>query len=215
MMTGPEPFATARRHHPRGGTSTMTSARRHPHSLVRIAAIAAALTLVASPALAQRRSATVRRGAPGAAVKPTAEASITLGSAKYSGSVDANCTRDERARAGTARAYYHIMYPWFGARPAPGQPEWRFELNVMRPARPGTHDQFMFHFQDGAKSGTIQQVPGSSRMGSGTVRVNPHGAGARFDVEGRSQNGDAIRATIVCAAFPRSEEPSRMRTPAD
>ena len=183
----------------------MTCARRHVRSLLRASALAAALTLVATTASAQRRTATVRRGAPGVEVTPTADASITLGSATYTGSVDANCSRDERARAGTGRAYYHVLYPWFGARPAIGQAEWRFELNVMRPARPGAYDQFMFHFQDGAKSGTIQNVPGSARMGSGTVRVTPRGAGARFDVEGRSQNGDAIRATIVCAAFPRSE----------
>ena len=183
----------------------MTCARRHTRSLLRASALVAALTLVALPASAQRRAATARRGAPGVEVKPTADAAITLGSAKYAGSVDANCTRDERARAGTGRAYYHILYPWFGARPAPGQPEWRFELNVMRPARPGAYDQFMFHFQDGAKSGTIQKVPGSARMGSGTVRVTPRAAGARFDVEGRSQNGDVIRATIDCAAFPTSE----------
>ena len=174
-------------------------------SVAHVAVLAGLLLLPASPASAQRRSATVRRGAPGSTVTPTADASITLGSATYTGSVDANCSRDERARAGTGRAYYHILYPWFGARPAIGQPEWRFELNVMRPARPGAYDQFMFHFQDGAKSGTIQNVPGSARMGSGTVRVTPRGAGARFDVEGRSQNGDAIRATIDCAAFPGSE----------
>ena len=183
----------------------MTCARRHFRSCVHASALAAALTLVASTAAAQRRTATVRRGAPGVEVKPTADASVTFGSVTYSGSVDANCSRDERARAGTGRAYFHIMYPWFGARPAIGQPAWRFELNVMRPARPGAYDQFMFHFQDGAKSGTIQKVPGSARMGSGTVRVTTHGAGARFDVEGRSQNGEAIRATIDCVAFPRSE----------
>ena len=54
----------------------------------------------------------------------------------------------------------------------------------------------MFHFQDGDRQGTIQDIPGSQRMGRGTVRVTPKGAGARFEVEGRSQNGDAIRATI-------------------
>ena len=179
---------------------------RRPFATPRILAAATLLLLLAaSPASAQRRAATVRRGASGTEIKPTADAAITPGSAKYSGSVDANCTRDERATAGTARAYYHIMYPWFGARPAPGQPEWRFELNVMRPSRPGAYERFMFHFADGGKAGTIQNVPGSQRMGSGTVRVTPSGAGARFEVEGRSQNGEAIRATIECASFPRSE----------
>jgi len=173
--------------------------------LSRCATVLALIVLVVSPASAQRRAVTVRRGAPGAAVTPTADASITLGSAKYEGRVDANCTRDERAAAGTARGYYHIMYPWFGARPAAGQPQWRFELNVMRPASPGVYRQFMFYFQDGAKSGTIQNVPGSARMGSGTVQVTPHGAGARFDVSGKSGNGETIVATIDCSAFPASE----------
>ena len=171
----------------------------------RSAALLALCVLVATPVSAQRRAVSARRGAPAAAVEPTADASITLGAAKYEGRVDANCTRDERATAGTARAYYHILYPWFGARPAAGQPQWRFELNVPRPTRPGVYDRFMFYFLDGAKSGTIQNIPGSARMGSGTVQVTPHGAGARFDVSGKSQNGDAIRATIDCVAFPASE----------
>ena len=173
--------------------------------LVPCGAVLALIVITATPASAQRRAASARRGSPSAAVKPTADASITLGAAKYDGSVDANCTRDERAATGTARAYYHIMYPWFGARPAPGQPQWRFELNVMRPASPGDYRQFMFYFQDGAKTGTIQNVPGSTRMGSGSVQVTPHGAGARFDVSGKSGNGETIRATIDCAAFPASE----------
>ena len=173
--------------------------------LPRSAAVTALLLLVATSASAQRSAVSPRRGAPAAAVVPTADASIMLGAAKYEGSVDANCTRDERAVAGTARAYYHILYPWFGARPAPGQPQWRFELNVPRPTRSGVYDRFMFYFLDGAKSATIQNLPGSARMGSGAVRVTPSGAGARFDVSGKSESGETIRATIRCAAFPASE----------
>jgi hypothetical protein len=183
----------------------MQLAHRPVPPLLHLAMLGGMLLFAASPVSAQRRAVSARRGAAGAAVKPTADVSIALAAAKYEGSVDANCTRDERAVAGTARAYYHIMYPWFGARPAAGQPLWRFELNVLRPARPGAFDRFMFHFEDGAKTGTIQNIPGSKRMGTGTVRVTPHGAGARFDVEGRSQEGETIRATIDCAAFPASE----------
>jgi hypothetical protein len=177
-----------------------TFMRLHSYS-----AVVALLLLVATSASAQRRAVSVRRGASEAAVKPTATASIDLATAHYEGSVDANCTRDERAAAGTARAYYHIMYPWFGARPAAGQPQWKFELNIPRPTRAGVHDRFMFFFQDGAKTGSIQNIPGSARMGSGTVSVTTHGAGARFDVSGKSGNGEAIRATIDCTAFPASE----------
>ena len=173
--------------------------------LSRSAAATALLLTMATPASAQRSAVSARRGAPDAAVKPTADASIVLGTAKYEGSVDANCTRDERATATNGRFYYHIMYPWFGARPAAGQPQWRFELDVSRPTRPGEFEHFVFSFNDAAKSGTIQNVANGKRMGSGTVRVTPHGAGARFDVAGRSQEGDAVRATIDCAAFPASE----------
>jgi len=185
--------------------SAMRLVLRSSARLLRSAAVFALIVLVATPASAQRRAVTARRGAPGAAVTPTADASIALGAATYRASVDANCTRDERAVAGTARAYYHILYPWFGARPAPGQPQWHFELNVPRPTRPGVYDRFMFYFQDRDKAGTIQNLPGSTRMGSGTVQVTPHGAGARFDVTGKSASGDAIRATIDCTAFPPSE----------
>ena len=183
----------------------MSFVRQQHGSLVCSATLAAILLLAATPLAAQRRAASARRGAPAATAAPTAHAIITLGTAKYEGSVDANCTRDERATATNGRFYYHIMYPWFGARPAPGQPQWRFELDVSRPTRPDVFDHFVFSFNDGPKSGTIQNVANGKRMGSGTVRVMPHGAGARFDVAGRSQEGDAIRATIDCAAFPASE----------
>src|SRR4051812_36744333 len=105
----------------------MRSALHFTISLVRPAALAAVLLLATSPASAQRRAVSAR-GAPGAPVTHTADASITLGGAKYQGSVDANCTRDERATATNGRFYYHILYPWFGARPAAGEPQWRFEL---------------------------------------------------------------------------------------
>ena len=183
----------------------MRIAQHCTSALSRSAAVFALILVITTPASAQRRAVSARRAAPDPAAKPTANASITLGAAKYEGSVDANCTRDERATATNGRFNYHIMYPWFGARPAPGQPQWRFGLDVSRPTRPNVFDYFVFTFLDGAKGATIQNVANAKRMGSGTVRVTPHGAGARFDVSGRSQEGDVIRATIDCAAFPASE----------
>jgi hypothetical protein len=182
----------------------MRFALRSLPPLLQIAAVALTLSFIASPAAAQRRAAS-RRAAPTAAPAPAAEASITIGSANYAGSVDANCTLDEKATPTNGRFYYHIMYPWFGAHPAPDQPQWRFSLDLSRPTRPDAFDQFVFSFGDGAKSGTIQKLANAQKMGSGTVRVTRHGAGARFDVAGRSKEGDAIRATIDCAAFPKSE----------
>ena len=170
-----------------------------------IVLVGVALMMMTSPAEAQRRAAPVRRGAAGIPVKPTADVSISIGGAVYTARVDANCTRDERATATNGRFYYHIMYPWFGARPAAGQPEWRFGLDVVRPSRADAFEHFVFSFQDGSRSGTIQKLAKGERMGSGAVRVTRQGTGARLDVEGRSQNGDAIRATIECASFPASE----------
>jgi hypothetical protein len=183
----------------------MPPEHRSSYSRLHSVALAGILLLAACPLSAQRRAVSARRGAPAAPVTPTAHASITLGSKQYEGSVDANCTRDERATATNGRFYYHIMYPWFGARAAPGQPQWQFGLDVIRPTRPNAYNQFVFSFHDGAKAGTIQVLQSAKRMGSGTVRVTPHGGGARLDVAGRSQEGDVIRATIDCAAFPASE----------
>ena len=136
---------------------------------------------------------------------PMTEVSITLGTQTTAGSVDANCHVDERATAGNTRAYFVAMYPWFGQRVAPDKPQWRFNLEIRRGVRTDASDQFVFSFLDGSRSGTIQTVSGSERMGSGTVRVTRHGTGARFDVEGRTKEGAPLKATIDCSTFQKSE----------
>ena len=98
-----------------------------------------------------------------------------------------------------------VMYPWFGQRPPAGEPQWHLNLEIRRGAQTDSYDQFTFSFDDGTRSGTIQTVAGSPRMGSGTVRVTQRDAGARFDVEGRTNQGETIRATIDCPVFQRSE----------
>jgi len=133
------------------------------------------------------------------------DVAITLGSAQYSARVDAHCGLDEQATTSNTRAYFVAMYPWFGQRPPADQPQWRVTLEIRRGTSPGTHDQFLFSFLDGTKSVTIQTVAGSLRMGNGTVRVSRHGAGARFDVAGRSKEGDAVRATIDCPQLQANE----------
>jgi hypothetical protein len=133
------------------------------------------------------------------------DVSITLGTQTVTGRVDANCHVDERATTSNTRAYYVAMYPWFGQRVAPDKPQWRFNLEIRRGAGSAGPDQFTFSFLDGQRSGTIQTVSGSERMGSGTVRVTRHGTGARFDVEGRTKEGDPLRATIDCSTFQKTE----------
>jgi len=150
------------------------------------------------------RSATVRRGAPGANA-PMTDVSITLGRQTTTGRVDANCHVDEKATPTNTRAYFVMMYPWFGQRVSPDVPQWRVNLEIRRGTASEASDQFVFSFNDGERSGTIQTVAGSARMGSGTVRVTRHGSGARFDVEGRTKEGDTLRATIDCSTFQKSE----------
>jgi hypothetical protein len=130
---------------------------------------------------------------------------VTLGGQTTTGRVDANCHTDERARPGNSRAYFVVLYPWFGQRVAPDKPQWRVTLEIRRGTSTEASDQFVFSFLDGQRSATIQTVAGSERMGSGTVRVTRHGAGARFDVEGKSKEGSPVRARIDCSAFQKGE----------
>ncbi len=136
---------------------------------------------------------------------PTTDASITLGDQHYQGRVDADCELRERAPVGGPRAYYMVLYPWFGRPLAPDEAKWRFDLEIRRGPAPGVYQHFVFSFQDGTRSGHIQVLPGATRYGRGSVRVTPHPPGARFDVQGVSDEGVPLRATIDCAAFEGSE----------
>ena len=111
----------------------------------------------------------------------------------------------ERAAPGNRRAHFVVMDSWFGQRPPANQPQWHLNLEIRRGARADAYDQFTFSFQDGSKSGIIQTVAGSPTMGSGAERVPPTRRGARFDVEGRSSQGETHRATIDCPVFQKSE----------
>ena len=146
-----------------------------------------------------------RRGAAGAAAQPMTDVSISLGATRVSGRVDAQCGVDQRATARNTRFYYRMLYPWFGQKVAADKPQWRVGLEIRPASSAGRYDQFVFSFHDGERSGTIQTVAGAERMGSGTVRVTRHGNGARFDVAGRTKEGEAVRATIDCSQFQGSE----------
>ena len=163
------------------------------------------VTVVTVPGIClAQRNPPARRGASGVVV-PMTDVSITLGKETVTGRVDADCHVDERATASNTRAYFVAHYPWFGQRVAADKPQWRFDLEIRRGKTSEASDQFVFSFLDGQRGGTIQTVAGAERMGNGTVRVTRQGAGARFEVEGRTKEGDAIRATIDCSTFQKSE----------
>ena len=105
-----------------------------------------------------------RRGAPGKPRGPLTTVAVALGKARYDARVDANCHVDERAARGNTRAYFVVMYPWFGQRPPADQPQWHLNLEIRRAARTGAYDQFTFSFVDGSRSGVIQTVAGSPRF---------------------------------------------------
>ena len=174
-----------------------------------LASVAAIAATVAFPARAdaQRRSpqGAADRSARGTPGVPLTTVLLSLGRAHYDARVDAHCHVDDRAAPGNTRAYFVVMYPWFGQRPPTDQPQWQLNLEIRRGARADTHDEFTFSFQDGQKSGVIQTVDGSQRIGSGTVRASLRGRGARFEVEGRSSQGEAIRATIECSSVQKNE----------
>jgi hypothetical protein len=115
-----------------------------------------------------RASAAQRRGSPGAVV-PMTDVKITLGTTTVTGRVDAKCSVDERATPTNTRGYFVLMYPWFGQRVAPDKPQWRFDLHIRRGTTSEASNQFVFSFHDGARSGTIQTIAGSERMGTGTA----------------------------------------------
>ena len=167
-----------------------------------LSAVVALAMLIAMPGVSRAQ----RRGAPGAIV-PMTEVSITLGSKTVTGRVDAKCGVDARATPTNTRGYFVLMYPWFGQRVAPDKPQWRFDLHIRRGTTSEASQQFVFSFSDGARSGVIQTVSGSERMGSGTVKVTRHGKGARFDVDGRTKEGEPLRATIDCSEFQKAEAP--------
>ena len=182
--------------------SNLTSAQRGRVSAVLALALAAAA--IAIPARAQAQAGQ-RRGAPGPSAAPMTDVAIAVGGARFGGRVDAHCAVDERAKVGGPRAYLRAMDPWFGQRVAADKPQWRFTLEIRRGAKPDLYDQFVFSFLDGKRGGVIQTIAGAERMGSGKVRVTRHGAGARFEVAGRSKEGQAIQATIDCSRFEQGE----------
>jgi len=159
--------------------------------------------VIPRPSLAQRTAPT-RRGAPGASV-PMTDVSITLGSTTTTGRVDAKCGVDEKATPTNGRAYFVLMYPWFGQQVAPDKPQWRFNLEIRRGPTSEASNQFTFSFLDGTREATIQTIAGTETIGSGTVHVTRQDKGGRFEVEGRTKQGIAVRATIICSAFQRGE----------
>ena len=73
-------------------------------------------------------------------------------------------------------------------------------LTVWRMDADGAH-QINMYVQQGDHTYRINTVEGSSKEGSGTVTVTPEGGGAKFEINGKDQSGNDLRATIFCGTL--------------
>jgi hypothetical protein len=71
-------------------------------------------------------------------------------------------------------------------------------LTLWRPAGAAATEQVNLSVQDGNKSHQISTVKGGTVTGRATVTFTPSGAGGRFDIDGTTAEGVAIRGSIVC-----------------
>lgn len=70
---------------------------------------------------------------------------------------------------------------------------WRFKA--------GSPYQFSFSAQIGSAQHRIDTVQGGTLAGSGQLAFKQVGAGGSFEIDGKSAEGDDIRASIICKRF--------------
>ena len=58
--------------------------------------------------------------------------------------------------------------------------------------------QFSLHRSEGEKTNEINTVEGSPKVGEGTVTLTEQGEGARFDINGKDQSGNDVKAQVTC-----------------
>lgn len=71
-------------------------------------------------------------------------------------------------------------------------------LTLWRPTAANATEQVNFSVQNGAVSHHISTVKGGKVSGTATVTFTPRGAGGRFEINGTTADGVAIRGTIDC-----------------
>ena len=74
-------------------------------------------------------------------------------------------------------------------------------FTVWRPMSGDTTAQLNFSVFSKGKSQRIDTVKGSEIVGKGSVRFTKRGTGGRFDIEGTTGNGAAVRGYIECEKF--------------
>jgi hypothetical protein len=143
-----------------------------------------------SAAVSDRSSA---RGPSGASGSVPIDITAELGGKAYRLRGDGQCTYAEQASIrGVPSSMWQVQYR--------GRDEGisHTSVTVWRPEGGGV-DQLSMSLQGESGHHQINTVVGSERAGSGAVLLRPQGDGIRLELDGRDEQGTAIRLTIACA----------------
>ena len=119
---------------------------------------------------------------------------LAVGGARFEEAKRGRCVHAPQASIyGTMAAMSSVGY-------AP-EPDRSVSFTVWRPMSGDTTAQLNFSAFTKGKSQRIDTVRGSGIVGKGSVRITKRGAGGRFDIEGTTGDGTAVRGYIECAKF--------------
>lgn len=149
-----------------------------------------------SLATASSASAQVARRAtrvpPGSAEQPgQVTLALAVGTQRYAEAKPGQCKHAPKASIyGTAAAMWTVQY-------SPSATS-SIALTLWRPVGDDPIPQVMLDVRNGSRKHHISTVKGGKVAGRVTVSFTPHGAGGRFDIDGATADGVAIRGSIDC-----------------
>jgi hypothetical protein len=151
--------------------------------------------LAANQAAAQRR-------VPGAAGTESTEVSVVarIGPKSYSSRVPGTCEYEPSASIYDLPAALWMVE---GAA-SKGSEIKQLTLTLWRPKN-GSADQISLSLQAGSSTARIDVNPRSKPVGSGTVELQPQGAGGKFELKGKDAEGTDVNLTISCPSFTAVE----------
>ena len=149
------------------------------------------LVLLAASANSARAQVRARAAAEDSTVVTLA---LAVGGARFEEAKRGRCVHAPQASIyGTMAAMWLVNY-------AP-VPDRSVSFTVWRPMKGDTTAQLNFSAVTKGKSQRIDTVKGSETVGKGSVRITKRGAGGRFDIEGTTGDGAAVRGYIECEKF--------------
>ena len=152
----------------------------------------ALISLTASTAAAQgpRRPARVQPNAPEQSSPVTL--ALAVGAQKYAETKPGQCKHAAKA------AIYNTPAMMWTVQYSPSSSS-SIALTLWRPTGADATPQVNLSVQDGSKSHQISTVKGGTVSGRATVTFIPKGTGGRFEIDGTTADGVAIKGSIDCA----------------